>query len=77
MLTPSPFLFLIVPPNQLKDHLKSEISITLSTEALGIVGFVFLNMACIGLRLYYFVSLRFGHMYWLGLETLQFVSSLE
>ncbi|KHG18824.1 hypothetical protein F383_00294 [Gossypium arboreum] len=53
------------------------ISITLSIEAFDIVGFIFLIMACIGLRLYYFVSLRFGHMDWLGLETLYFGLSLE
>ncbi|KHG25063.1 hypothetical protein F383_09827 [Gossypium arboreum] len=33
----------------LEDPLKSEISITLSAVILGIVGFIFLNMACIGL----------------------------
>ncbi|KHG12182.1 hypothetical protein F383_20010 [Gossypium arboreum] len=52
-------------------------SITLSTEAFGIVGFIFFNMACIGFRLYYFVTLRIGQMCWLGLETLHFVLSLK
>ncbi|KHG17575.1 hypothetical protein F383_00953 [Gossypium arboreum] len=48
MLTPSLFHFLIVPLNYLEDQQMSEASITLSVEALGIIRFIILNMACIG-----------------------------
>ncbi|KHG26854.1 hypothetical protein F383_09604 [Gossypium arboreum] len=55
MLTPFPFHFLT-------DHRKSEILTTLSAEEIGIVEFIFLNMACIGLKLYHFVSLRISQL---------------